>query len=60
MTVVQPIKKKVRPVLDFQELNKYVSCNTRDGIDVYKEVMREWIVDLKSAYLQVHVDKKLW
>ena len=68
MAVVQSSKKKVRPVLDFRELNKYVAYHTRDGINVCEEVMREWrrmeraskIVDLKSAYLQIHVDKKLW
>ena len=42
MAVVQPTKKKVRPVLDSQELNKYVACHTRDGIEVCEEVMREW------------------
>lgn len=68
MAVVQPIKKKVRPVLDFRELNKFVACHTKDGIDVCEEVVRKWrrmkqstkIVDLKSAYLQLHVDEKLW
>ena len=68
MAVVQPTKKKVRPVLDFRELNKYVVCHTGDGINVCEEVMREWkrmewatkIVNLKSVYLQIHVDKKLW
>ena len=39
--VVQPTKK-IRPVPDFRELNKYVACRTGDGIDVREEVMREW------------------
>ena len=68
MAVVQPTKNKVRPVLDFQALNKYVACHTKDGIDICEEVMGEWrrmeratkILDLKSAYLQIHVDEKLW
>ena len=68
MAVVQPTKNKVRPVLDFRELNKYMACHTKDGIDICEEIMREWrrmertmkIVDLKLAYLQIHVDKKLW
>ena len=68
MAVVQPTKKKVRPVLYFWELNKYVVCHTRDGIDVCKEVIREWrrmerttkIMDLKLAYFQIHVNKKIW
>ena len=38
MAVVQPTKKKVRPVLDFRESNKYVACHTRDKIDVCEEV----------------------
>ena len=68
IVVVETTKKKVRPVLDFWELNKYVAAYTRDGIDVYEEVMREWrrmewatkIMGLKSVYFQIHVDKKLW
>ena len=68
MAVVQPTKKKVRPVLDFRELNKYLACHTRDRINVCEEVMEEWrrmeratkIVDFKSAYLQIYVDKKQW
>ena len=68
MAVVQPTKKKVRSALNFQEFNKYIACHTRVGIDVCEEVMREWrrmaratkIMDLKPAYLQIHVDKKLW
>ena len=55
-------------MLDFRELNKYMACHTKDGIDICEEVMREWrrmeratkIMDLKSAYLQIHVEEKLW
>ena len=69
MAVIQPTKNKVRPVLDFRELNEYVKCHTGDDVaDVCGEVLREWrrtagasaIVDLKSAYLQLHVHEKLW
>ena len=68
MAVVQPTKNKVRLVLDFRELNKYMACHTKDEIDICEEVMREWrrmerstkIVDLKLVYLQIEVDKKLW
>ena len=69
MAVNQPTKGKVRPVLDFRELNQYVSCHTGDDIiDVCSETLREWrqvgdnvaIVDLKSAYLQLRVDEELW
>ena len=69
MAVFQATKKKVRPVLDFHELNLFVVCHTgRDIIDMYNEKMRKWrwleigtvIVDLTSAYLQLHVAKELW
>ena len=69
MAVEQPTKNKVRPVLDFRELNKHVECHTGDDVtDVCSETLREWrrmnegatIVDLKSAYLQIRVAKKLW
>ena len=69
MAVFQATKKKVRPVLDYRELNRFVACHTgSDIIDVCDEKMRKWrwleggtaIVDLKSAYLQLHVAKELW
>lgn len=69
MAVVQPTKNKVRPVLDFRELNTHVMSHTGDDVaDVCGETLREWrqmggastIVDLKSAYLQIHVSETLW
>ena len=69
MAVFQATKKKVKPVLDYRELNRFVACHTgSDIIDVCDEKMRKWrrleggtaIVDLKSAYLQLHVAKELW
>ena len=69
MVVFQATKKKVRPVLDYRELNRFVACHTgSDIIDMCNEKMRKWrqleggtaIVDLKSAYLQLHVTKELW
>ena len=69
MAVVQPTKNKVRPVLDYRELNEYVACHTGDNMtDVCNEVLREWremegevkLVDLKSAYLQIRVARELW
>ena len=69
MAVEQPTKNKVRPVLDFRELNRYVKCHTGDEVtDVCSETLRKWrqigdnvsVVDLKSAYLQLGVDKELW
>ncbi|XP_076055165.1 uncharacterized protein LOC143033558 [Oratosquilla oratoria] len=69
MAVVQPTKSKVRPVLDFRELNQFVKCHTGDDfVDVCSETLRRWrrrrgasaVVDLRAAYLQIHVTKKLW
>jgi len=69
MAVVQPTKNKVRPVLDYRELNKSVSSHTGgEFMDVCCETLREWrrttgaatIVDLKGAYLQIRVSKDLW
>lgn len=69
MVVVQPTKKKVRPVLDFRELSKYMSCHTDGGAaDVCGETSQvrrcmtgvTTIVNVKSAYLQLHVSEKLW
>ena len=69
MAVFQATKKKVKPVLDYRELNRFVASHTgSDIIDVCDEKMRKWrwleegtaIVDLKSAYLQLHVAKELW
>ena len=67
LAVVQPNKDKVRPVMDFRELNDYVSSHTGQSV-VCGEKLREWrrlgtsvkLIDLKSAYLQVLVDESLW
>ena len=41
MAVIQPTKNKVRPVLDFRELNEYVKCHTGDDVaHVCGEVLR--------------------
>ena len=69
MAVEQQTKGKVRPVLDFRELNEFVECHTGNNVaDVCSDVLREWrrmdgeiaLADLKSAYLQVRVTKELW
>ena len=69
MAVEQATKGKIRPVLDFRELNESVRCHTGDEvIDVCSEKMREWrqtegeaeIVDLRAAYLQIRVSEELW
>ena len=68
MAVFQATKKKVRPALDYRELNCFVACHTgSDIIDVCDDKMRKWrqleggtaIVNLKSAYLQLHVAREL-
>lgn len=67
MAVVQQNKQKVRPVLDFRELNTHLNLHTADA-DVCTEKIREWrrrgqevsLIDLRKAYLQIHVHKSLW
>ncbi|XP_065675611.1 uncharacterized protein LOC136091826 [Hydra vulgaris] len=67
MCVVQENKgRKIRPVGDFRALNEFVNCHTAN-VDVCQEKLRRWrkiesakILDLKKAYLQIHIDKKLW
>ena len=42
LAVFQTTKKKVRPVLDFRELNRFMACHTgSDIIDVCNEKMRK-------------------
>ena len=67
MAVVQQNKKKVRPVLDFRELNSHVNVHTAEA-DICAEKLREWrqrgykvaLIDLRKAYLQIHVHPSLW
>ncbi|KAG0699585.1 hypothetical protein GWK47_002949 [Chionoecetes opilio] len=67
MAVVQRNKKKVRPVMDFRELKSYLDVHTAD-VDVCAEKIREWrrrgqrvaLLDLRKAYLQIHVHQSLW
>jgi len=67
MAVVQLNKAKVRPVMDYRELNQFVSSHTADG-EVCSAKLRLWrkmgdnlsIIDLRKAYLQVCVDPSLW
>ena len=69
MAVVQQTKGKVRPIFDFREINGFLESHTGgDNIDVCSESLRNWrkvggakyIVDLKSAYLQLQVAANLW
>mgnify|MGYP003536646398 FL=1 len=67
MAVIQHNKNKVRPVLDYRELNQYISSHTGQS-EVCGERLRFWrqmganvkLLDLRKAYLQVHVAEKLW
>jgi len=67
MAIVQPSKNKVRPVMDYRELNKHVDAFTANA-DVCAAKLREWrqqgsnvaLLDLKRAYLQIHVHESLW
>ena len=67
MAVVQQNKAKVRPVMDFRELNTHVDAFTASA-DVCADKLREWrrqgtnvaVVDLRKAYLQIHVHESLW
>lgn len=67
LAVVQPNKNKVRPVMDFRELNSHVDALTGDA-DVCSERLREWrrcgadcsVLDLRDAYMQIGVHESLW
>ena len=67
MAVIQREKRKVRPVMDFREVNAYLDPHTADA-DVCVEKIREWrrcgrrvaLLDLRDAYLQIHVHQSLW
>lgn len=69
MAIEQETKNKVRPVMDFRELNQFVECHTGgEVLDVCSDRLREWrrvegqtqVVDLKAAYLQIRVVPDLW
>ena len=67
MAVIQAAKDKVRPVLDYRELNQHLTPHTADA-DVCVEELRRWrrhgrrvaVLDLKKAFLQLRVDPALW
>ncbi len=67
LAVLQRSKDKVRPVLDYRELNQHVSSHTANG-EVCGKKIRAWrrmgtnlsMVDLRKAYLQIRVDPSLW
>ena len=67
MAVVQQSKSKVKPVMDYRELNQYVDTFTADA-NVCASKLRGWhqhgpnvsLLDLRRAYLQVWVSESLW
>ena len=68
MAASQPNKPtKVRPVMDYREVNKYVSSHPGMEAAVCGETLREWrrlgefvsLLDLKKAYLQLHISSDL-
>ena len=67
MVIDQKNKWKVRPVLDYRELNAYVKTYTGDS-DVCDRSTWHWqrfgervaMLDLKKAYLQIHIEPELW
>lgn len=66
LAVEQPNKGKVRPVMDFREINAFIESHTGDS-DVCSETTRKWrmldgepaVLDLRNAYLQLHVREDL-
>ena len=67
MAVAQHNNAKVRPVMDYRELNAHVDAFTADA-DVCASKLREWrqlgpnvsLLDLRKAYLQVRVSETMW
>jgi len=67
LVIEQESKHKVRPVLDFRELNLSVNSHTGDS-EVCGESLMKWrrmgdkivMLDLRNAYLQLHVSEDLW
>ncbi|XP_043245437.1 uncharacterized protein LOC122393477 [Amphibalanus amphitrite] len=67
MAVTQEAKDKVRPVLDYRELNEHLVAHTAEA-DVCRDQLRKWrqhgddvaVIDLKKAFLQLHVAQELW
>ena len=67
MAVAQHNKAKVRPVVDYRELNAHIDAFTANA-DVCANKLREWrqlgsnvcLLDLRKAYLQVRVSETMW
>ena len=68
LSAKQPNKPvKVRPVLDYRELNQHICSFPGTDVAVCNEKLREWrrlgenvsLLDLRKAYLQLHVKDSL-
>ena len=67
MAILQENKTKVRPVMDYRELNHHVDAFTATA-DVCAVKLCEWqqkganvsLLDLRRAYLQIRVCETLW
>lgn len=68
MAAKQPNKpRKVRPVMDYRQLNEWIISKPGVNSVVCQEKLRSWrkrsvnacLLDLKKAYLQIHVDRSL-
>lgn len=61
-------EKKVRPVLDYRQLNRSVKSFPGGSVPLCADQLRDWrqkgadcsLLDLRKAYLQVHIDRSLW
>ena len=64
LAVIHEKKDKVRPVLDFREMNEFMECSGADA-DVCGEKLRLWrqkptnsaLLDLHDKYIQINVDR---
>lgn len=61
------ISTPVRLTIDFTVLNKYLRCETEDGLnEICHREIRRWrssdggeLIDISKAYLQIHLDETL-
>jgi hypothetical protein len=68
MAIPQPKKDKVRPVLDYRNLNDLMESFPGSYDAVCQEKIRKWrkrgtavkFLDLRKAYLQLHAKRELW
>ena len=59
---------KVRPVFDFRVLNSRIQSHPGGATPPCADRLRDWrqrgsscaVLDLRKAYLEVHVDRSLW